>query len=103
MIIILIIKLKIYRKLPKLSFTDIIRLVPAGVMSAGAHAASVFSLAAGGVAFGQVSKILLQISSFSRNLFKCTIRLLSPRNQFFLPSLELSSIKRKNHWQNGYV
>jgi solute carrier family 35 protein E1 len=30
--------------------------IPAGVCSAGAHAASVFSLAAGGVAFGQIVK-----------------------------------------------
>ena len=31
--------------------SDIIKCIPAGVCSAGAHAASVFSLAAGGVAF----------------------------------------------------
>ena len=44
------------RKFPQVTMNDIIRLVPAGVCSAGAHAASVFSLAAGGVAFGQIVK-----------------------------------------------
>lgn len=41
---------------PKLSFKDILLCIPVGVCSAGAHAASVFSLAAGGVAFGQIVK-----------------------------------------------
>lgn len=44
------------RKAPKITFTDFMRMVPAGVCSAGAHAASVFALAAGGVAFGQIVK-----------------------------------------------
>jgi solute carrier family 35 protein E1 len=43
-------------KKPKLTTADIIKCIPAGVCSAGAHAASVFSLAAGGVAFGQIVK-----------------------------------------------
>lgn len=41
---------------PKITFKDFIAMIPAGVCSAGAHAASVFSLAAGGVAFGQIVK-----------------------------------------------
>lgn len=45
------------RPFPKdLKIQDIVRLIPAGICSAGAHAASVFSLAAGGVAFGQIVK-----------------------------------------------
>jgi len=41
---------------PKITFDDLLRCIPSGVCSAGAHAASVFSLAAGGVAFGQIVK-----------------------------------------------
>jgi len=41
---------------PKITFKDFIAMIPSGVCSAGAHAASVFSLAAGGVAFGQIVK-----------------------------------------------
>jgi solute carrier family 35 protein E1 len=41
---------------PKTTSEDYIAAMPAGVCSAGAHAASVFSLAAGGVAFGQIVK-----------------------------------------------
>lgn len=41
---------------PKLSFQDYLKCLPVGICSAGAHAASVFSLAAGGVAFGQIVK-----------------------------------------------
>jgi solute carrier family 35 protein E1 len=41
---------------PKLTFWDYLRCIPVGICSAGAHAASVFSLAAGGVAFGQIVK-----------------------------------------------
>lgn len=44
------------RKSPKITVSDFIAMIPAGVCSAGAHAASVFSLAAGGVAFGQIVK-----------------------------------------------
>mmetsp|Transcript_25244 Transcript_25244/g.25472 ORF Transcript_25244/g.25472 Transcript_25244/m.25472 type:complete len:327 (+) Transcript_25244:101-1081(+) len=44
------------RKAPSVNLSDIIKAIPAGVCSAGAHAASVFSLAAGGVAFGQIVK-----------------------------------------------
>ena len=44
------------RKAPQISFSDFVKMIPAGVCSAGAHAASVFSLAAGGVAFGQIVK-----------------------------------------------
>ena len=44
------------RKPPKITFKDFFRMIPAGVCSAGAHAASVFALAAGGVAFGQIVK-----------------------------------------------
>ena len=44
------------RKPPKITFSDFIKVIPSGVCSAGAHAASVFSLAAGGVAFGQIVK-----------------------------------------------
>lgn len=41
---------------PKLTTSDIIKCIPVGICSAGAHAASVFSLSAGGVAFGQIVK-----------------------------------------------
>lgn len=41
---------------PKVSVADVVKMIPSGVCSAGAHAASVFSLAAGGVAFGQIVK-----------------------------------------------
>jgi solute carrier family 35 protein E1 len=41
---------------PKVTVADLIKMIPSGVCSAGAHAASVFSLAAGGVAFGQIVK-----------------------------------------------
>lgn len=41
---------------PKITLSDFIKMIPSGVCSAGAHAASVFSLAAGGVAFGQIVK-----------------------------------------------
>lgn len=44
------------RKAPKITVGDFVKMIPAGVCSAGAHAASVFSLAAGGVAFGQIVK-----------------------------------------------
>jgi solute carrier family 35, member E1 len=44
------------RKLPNITFSDFMAMIPAGVCTAGAHAASVFSLAAGGVAFGQIVK-----------------------------------------------
>jgi solute carrier family 35 protein E1 len=44
------------RKAPKITMADFIKMIPAGVCSAGAHAASVFALAAGGVAFGQIVK-----------------------------------------------
>ena len=43
-------------KSPKITSADIMKCIPAGVCSAGAHAASVFSLAAGGVAFRQIVK-----------------------------------------------
>lgn len=44
------------RAFPKITFSDLLKTIPSGVCSAGAHAASVFSLAAGGVAFGQIVK-----------------------------------------------
>ena len=44
------------RTKPKITFDDFVKMIPVGVCSAGAHAASVFSLAAGGVAFGQIVK-----------------------------------------------
>jgi len=44
------------RKPPKITASDFLKMIPSGVCSAGAHAASVFSLAAGGVAFGQIVK-----------------------------------------------
>lgn len=42
--------------IPALTMAEIMILLPAGFCSAGAHAASVFSMALGGVAFGQVVK-----------------------------------------------
>ena len=44
------------RKTPNITVSDFFKMIPAGVCSAGAHAASVFALAAGGVAFGQIVK-----------------------------------------------
>lgn len=44
------------RKAPTVNMSDLIKMIPAGICSAGAHSASVFSLAAGGVAFGQIVK-----------------------------------------------
>ena len=44
------------REPPKVTFGDILKTFPSGFCSAAAHAASVFSLAAGGVAFGQIVK-----------------------------------------------
>jgi len=44
------------RKPPTVNMSDLIKMIPAGICSAGAHSASVFSLAAGGVAFGQIVK-----------------------------------------------
>lgn len=44
------------RKSPKITVSDFLKAIPAGACSAGAHAASVFALAAGGVAFGQIVK-----------------------------------------------
>ena len=44
------------RKPPTITTADFFKMIPAGVCSAGAHAASVFALAAGGVAFGQIVK-----------------------------------------------
>lgn len=44
------------RKMPTITFADFLKMIPAGVCSALAHAASVFSLSAGGVAFGQIVK-----------------------------------------------
>jgi len=44
------------RKFPKITMSDFVAMIPAGFCTAGAHAASVFSLAAGGVAFGQIVK-----------------------------------------------
>lgn len=41
---------------PKITVNDFIKMIPSGVCSAGAHAASVFALSAGGVAFGQIVK-----------------------------------------------
>lgn len=41
---------------PKITTSDFIAMIPVGICSAGAHSASVFSLAAGGVAFGQIVK-----------------------------------------------
>jgi len=44
------------RKPPSITVTDFFKMIPAGVCSAAAHAASVFALSAGGVAFGQIVK-----------------------------------------------
>mmetsp|Transcript_67285 Transcript_67285/g.187758 ORF Transcript_67285/g.187758 Transcript_67285/m.187758 type:complete len:324 (+) Transcript_67285:57-1028(+) len=44
------------RKPPQITMNDFMKMIPVGVCSAGAHAASVFSLSAGGVAFGQIVK-----------------------------------------------
>jgi solute carrier family 35 protein E1 len=44
------------RSLPKITMFDIIKLCPLGLCSAIAHASSVFSLASGGVVFGQIVK-----------------------------------------------
>jgi solute carrier family 35 protein E1 len=44
------------RKIPNITFNDIIVMIPSGVCSAFAHSSSVFSLASGGVAFGQIVK-----------------------------------------------
>merc|ERR1719329_1700123 len=44
------------RKPPSVTQSDLIKMIPVGICSAGAHAASVFSLSAGGVAFGQIVK-----------------------------------------------
>jgi solute carrier family 35, member E1 len=44
------------REAPKLTLKDWIKCLPVGICSAAAHAASVFSLSAGGVAFGQIVK-----------------------------------------------
>lgn len=44
------------RKTPKITFNDLLLMIPSGVCSAAAHASSVFSLSAGGVAFGQIVK-----------------------------------------------
>jgi multidrug transporter EmrE-like cation transporter len=44
------------RKPPSITTADFFKMIPAGVCSAGAHASSVFALAAGGVAFGQIVK-----------------------------------------------
>jgi len=41
---------------PAATTGDIMSLLPTGICSAGAHAASVFAMSAGGVAFGQVVK-----------------------------------------------
>jgi solute carrier family 35 protein E1 len=44
------------RKPPSITMSDFIAMLPAGICTAGAHASSVFGLAAGGVAFGQIVK-----------------------------------------------
>jgi solute carrier family 35 protein E1 len=44
------------RKPPQMTVSDYIKMLPSGFLMAGAHAASVFSLAAGGVAFAQIVK-----------------------------------------------
>lgn len=44
------------RKPPAITFSDFQKMIPVGVCSAGAHAASVFALSSGGVAFGQIVK-----------------------------------------------
>jgi len=50
------------RPQPKITIDDFIKMIPSGVCSAGAHAASVFSLAAGGVALVKLLKLLNQLS-----------------------------------------
>jgi len=42
--------------LPSCTVADLKKLIPLAICNAGAHAASVFALAAGGVAFGQIVK-----------------------------------------------
>jgi solute carrier family 35 protein E1 len=44
------------RSYPKITLHDIMVMIPSGICSALAHAFSVFSLASGGVAFGQIVK-----------------------------------------------
>merc|ERR1711953_1301867 len=44
------------RPTPNLTFDDYRKTLPVGFTSAGAHAASVFALAAGAVSFGQIVK-----------------------------------------------
>lgn len=44
------------RKPPSITMSDLVTMLPAGICTAGAHASSVFGLAAGGVAFGQIVK-----------------------------------------------
>jgi len=44
------------RAKPRMTIADIIKCLPQGICSAGAHAASVFALAAGGVTMGQIVK-----------------------------------------------
>jgi solute carrier family 35 protein E1 len=44
------------RKAPKMTFSDFVKLLPCAACTAGAHAASVFCLSAGGVAFAQIVK-----------------------------------------------
>jgi hypothetical protein len=48
---------ELHSKPPSITVVDFLRLMPSGIASAGAHAASVLSLTAGGVAFGQVRVI----------------------------------------------
>ncbi len=43
-------------KLPSCTIADLKKLLPLAICNAGAHSASVFALAAGGVAFGQIVK-----------------------------------------------
>jgi solute carrier family 35 protein E1 len=44
------------RQKPKVTFDDIIKMLPVGFCFAGAHSASVFALSAGAVSFGQIVK-----------------------------------------------
>lgn len=44
------------RKLPNITMSDFKATLPVGLMSGGAHAASVFALSAGAVSFGQIVK-----------------------------------------------
>lgn len=44
------------RRMPKVTVADLKSMLPVGLCTAGAHAASVYSLAAGGVAFAQIVK-----------------------------------------------